>query len=92
MIKGETTKEGCSTLLSSLPFSTKIGRKNDLSAAEKQEIVECLGQGMSTIIISKRLHCDHRTIQTFVADSAHTRMRADEGKLRTLSTRQLHRI
>lgn len=91
-IKGETTKEGCPTLLSRLPFSTKMGKKKDLSAAEKQQIVECLGQGMATIKIAKRLHRDHRTIKKYVADSEHTRVRADNGKSRTLSYRQIRWI
>ncbi|KAL6458144.1 hypothetical protein MHYP_G00333740 [Metynnis hypsauchen] len=39
-----------------------MGKKKDVSAAEKQQIVECLGQGMTTINIAKTLHRDHRTI------------------------------
>ncbi|KAL6457422.1 hypothetical protein MHYP_G00343850 [Metynnis hypsauchen] len=66
-----------------------MGKKKDVSAAEKQQIVECLGQGMTTINIAKTLHCDHRTIKKYVADSEHTRVRADKGKLRTLYNRQL---
>ncbi|KAI4874103.1 hypothetical protein NFI96_002857 [Prochilodus magdalenae] len=41
----------------------KVGKKKDVSAAEKQQIVECLGQGMTTINIAKKLHRDHRTIK-----------------------------
>ena len=69
-----------------------MGKKKDVSAAEKQQIVECLGQGMTTINIAKKLHRDHRTIKKYVADSEHTRVRADKGKLRTLSNRQLRQV
>lgn len=69
-----------------------MGKKKDLSAAEKQQIVECLGQGMTTINTAKILHRDHRTIKKYVADSEHTRVRADKGKLRNLSNRQLRQV
>ena len=71
-----------------------MGKKNlsDLSAAEKSEIVQCLGQDMKTLDISRKLKCDHRTIKRFVADSEHTRVRADKGKMRKVSARQIRRI
>lgn len=55
-----------------------MGKKKDVSAAEKQQIVECLGQGMTTISTAKTLHRDHRTIKKYVADSEHTCVRADK--------------
>ena len=66
-----------------------MGKKKDLSAAEKSEIVQCLGQGMKTLDISRKLKRDHRTIKRFVADSEHTRVRADKGKMRKVSARQI---
>ncbi|KAL6467070.1 hypothetical protein MHYP_G00248740 [Metynnis hypsauchen] len=69
-----------------------MGKKKDVSAAEKQQIVECLGQGMTTINVAKTLHRDHRTIKKYVADSEHTRVRADKGKLRTLYNQQLRQV
>ncbi|KAL6468680.1 hypothetical protein MHYP_G00222040 [Metynnis hypsauchen] len=69
-----------------------MGKKKDVSGAGKQQIVECLGQGMTTINIAKTLHRDHRTIKKYVADSEHTRVRADKGKLRTLYNRQLRQV
>ncbi|CAI9583104.1 unnamed protein product, partial [Staurois parvus] len=40
-----------------------MGKKKDLSAAEKSEIVQCLGRGMKTLDISQKLKRDHRTIK-----------------------------
>ncbi|CAI9622977.1 unnamed protein product [Staurois parvus] len=56
-----------------------MGKKKDLSAAEKSEIVQCLGRGMKTFDISQKLQRDHRTIKRFVADSEHRRVGADKG-------------
>ena len=69
-----------------------MGKKKDLSAVEKREIVECLGQGMKTLDISQKLKRDHRTVKRFVADSEHTRVRADKGTMRKVSARQIHQI
>ncbi|CAI9607530.1 unnamed protein product [Staurois parvus] len=69
-----------------------MGNKKDLSAAEKSEIVQCLGQGMKTLDISRKLKRDHRTIKRCVADSEHRRVRADKGTLRKISARSMHRI
>ena len=69
-----------------------MGKKKDLSAAEKSEIVQCLGQGMKTLDISRKLKRDHRTVKRFVADSEHTRVRADKGTMRKVPARQKHRI
>uniref|UniRef100_A0A8C5MML4 Tc1-like transposase DDE domain-containing protein n=1 Tax=Leptobrachium leishanense TaxID=445787 RepID=A0A8C5MML4_9ANUR len=69
-----------------------MGKKKDLSAAEKSEIVQCLGRGMKTLDISRKLKRDHRTIKTFVADSVHRRVRADKGTLRKISARSMNRI
>lgn len=69
-----------------------MGKKKDLSAAEKREIVHYLGQGMKTLDISRKLMRDHRTVKKFVADSEHRRVRADKGTIRKVSARQIHRI
>lgn len=69
-----------------------MGRKKDLSASEKSEIVKCLGKGMKTLDISRKLKRDHHTIKRFVADSEHARVRADKGTIRKVSARQIHRI
>ena len=69
-----------------------MGKKKYLNAAEKREIVQCLGQGMKPLYISRKLKRDHRTVKRFVADSEHTRVRADKGTMRKVSARQKHRI
>lgn len=91
-IKGKTTKEGCSTLLSRPPFSSNIGRKKDLSTAEKHEIVECLGHVMKTLDISQKLKRDHHNVKRFVAESEHTWVRADKGTMMKVPARQIHQI
>ncbi len=69
-----------------------MGKKNDLSAAEKRQIVQCLGQGMKTLDISQKLKRDHRSVKRFVADSEHRRVRADKVKMRKVSARQIRQI
>uniref|UniRef100_A0A087YR09 Tc1-like transposase DDE domain-containing protein n=1 Tax=Poecilia formosa TaxID=48698 RepID=A0A087YR09_POEFO len=69
-----------------------MGRGMDLSAAEKRQIVQCLGKGMKTLDISQKLKRDHRTVKRFVTDSEHRRVRADKGIIRKVSVRQIHQI
>lgn len=69
-----------------------MGKKKDLSAAEKRQIVQYLGQGMKTLDISRKLKCDHRTLKRFVADSEHRRVCANKGIMRMVTARHIHRI
>ena len=46
-----------------------MGKKKDLSAAEKHEIVHYLGQGMKSLDISWKRMLDHGTVKKSVADS-----------------------
>src|SRR4029434_745080 len=69
-----------------------MGKKKDLSAAEKRQIVQYLGQGITTLDISKRIACDHRTVKKFVTDSQHKRVRSDKGKIRKISAKQMRRV
>ncbi|CAI9566157.1 unnamed protein product [Staurois parvus] len=69
-----------------------MGKKKDLSAAEKNEIVQCLGRGMKTLDISQKRKRDHCTIERLVADSEHRWVRADKGTLRKIYARSMHRI
>ncbi len=48
-----------------------MGKKKDLSAGEKHQIVQCFGQGMKKLDISRKLKRDHRTVKRFVADLEH---------------------
>ena len=63
-----------------------MGKKKDLSAAEKRQIVQYLGQGITTLDISKRIARDHRTVKKFVTDSQH------KGKIRKISAKQMRRV
>lgn len=65
-----------------------MGRKKDLSSAEKREIVECLGQGLKTLDCSQKLRRDHRAIKTFVADSEPTQVHADKDRIREVFARK----
>ena len=69
-----------------------MGKKKDLSAAEKRQIVQYLGQGITTLDISKRIARDHRTVKIFVTDSQHKRVRSDKGKIRKISAKQMRRV
>ena len=69
-----------------------MGKKKDLSAAEKQQIVQYLGQGITTLDISKRIARDHRTVKKFVTDSQHKRVCSDKGKIRKISAKQMRRV
>ena len=69
-----------------------MGKKKDLSAAEKRQIVQYLGQGITTLDISKRIARDHRTVKKFVTDSQHKRVRSDKGKIRKISAKQMRRV
>lgn len=62
-------------------------KEKDLSAAEKHEIVECLGQGIKKNEEKKKLKHDHRTVKRFVAGSQQRRVPVNKGTMRTLSDR-----
>ncbi len=47
---------------------------------------------MKTLDISRKLKRDHRSVKRFVADSEHIRVRADKGRTRKVSARQIRRI
>jgi len=90
-IKGKTTEEG--RIIKQTTIFKQYGKGKNLPAAEKREIVECLGQGMKTLeYFLKTFKRDHRTGKRFVSDSEHTRVRADKGTMRKVSARQMHRI
>jgi len=66
-----------------------MGKNKDLLADEKVFITRWLGNGQSTLQISKKLSRDHRTIQAFVNNCTKTRVRSDRGKSRTVNGRQM---
>ena len=69
-----------------------MGKKKDFSAAEKGQIVQCLGQRMKTLVISQKLKWDHCTVKRYVGDSEHRRVCADTDIMRKVSARQIHGI
>ena len=46
-----------------------MGKKQDLTASDKDEIVRLLGKGISTLQIAKDVKQDHRTIKSFANNS-----------------------
>ena len=72
--------------------SSTMGKRKDLSTAEKREIVQRLGKGMKMLDISRKLKRDHRTVKRFVSESEHRRVRSDKGIIKRVSAKQIHRI
>ena len=66
-----------------------MGRKTDLKPEEKQRIVELLSHGKTSLDISNLIHRDHRTVKRFMENSNKGRGRADKGKFRKISRREL---
>lgn len=66
-----------------------MGKNCDLSESEKATITVSLASGFSTLQISKNLNRDHRTIKSFVFNSAKMRKRSDKGKLRCVGRHQI---
>ena len=69
-----------------------MGRKKDLTAAEKSKIVELLSKKYRTIEISKHLHRDHRTIKAFVSNSQKHRKSRVEKKRRKVTEADLRQV
>lgn len=66
-----------------------MGKNKDLSSKEKASIVKFLGEGRTTIEISRLLARDHRTIKAFVSNGEKTRKKRVEAPYRTLTVRDL---
>ena len=69
-----------------------MGRKTDLKPEEKQRIVELLSHGKTNLDISKLIHRDHRTVKRFMENSNKVRGRADKGKFRKISRREISSV
>ena len=65
-----------------------MGKNKDISSTEKAIITRRLGDGVSTLEISKLLLRDHRTIKKYVSDCNQQRNRNDKGKFRKINARQ----
>lgn len=66
-----------------------MGKRHDLTDAEKSTIVGRLACGSSTLSISKFLGRDHRTIKTFTADATKKRKRQEKRKFRAVDRREV---
>ncbi len=71
-IKGKILKKDVPHYYAGHRFQAIWERKR--ISAEKHQIVQCLGQGMKTLDISRKLKRDHRSVKRFVADSEHRRV------------------
>ena len=69
-----------------------MGKKRDLNDIEKQDIIKLLAAGKDTLEISKHLHRDHRTIQSFCNDGKKSRKKRNQRTFAKLSDRDLRKI
>ena len=70
---------------------TKMGHKTDLKP-EKQRIVELLSHGKTSLDISNLIHRDHRTVKRFMENINKMRGRADKGRFRKISRREISSV
>jgi transposase len=75
-----------------MSFAINMGKKSDLSSAEKSLIVKSIANGMKTIDIAKEIGRDHRTVKKYVQNSQHERKRSDKGSMRKITPRKLRQI
>ena len=68
-----------------------MGCKTDVKPEEKQRI-ELLSHGKTCLDISKLIHQDHCTVKRFMENSNKVRGRADKGKFRKISRREISSV
>ena len=71
---------------------SNMGRKTDLKPEERQRIAELLSHSKTSLDISKLIHRDHRTVKRFMENSNKVRGRADKGKFRKISRREISTV
>ena len=69
-----------------------MGRKKDLSATEKKEIVQLLARGKTTLEISKILRRDHRTVKNAMEDVNKKRVRSKGKGFKNISDRDNRKL
>ena len=69
-----------------------MGRKTDLKPEEKQRIAELVSHSKTSLDISKLIHRDHRTIKRLMENSNKVRGRADKGRFRKISRREISSV
>ena len=69
-----------------------MGRKTDLQPEEKQRILELLSHGKTSLHILKLIRRDHHTVKRFMENSDKGRGRADKGRFRKISRREISSV
>ena len=72
-------------------LDTNMGKKKDLTVADRLKITSMLGYGNSTLEIAKNINRDHRTIKGFVVSSQTTRKTSRRCHLRRISPRDIRK-
>lgn len=69
-----------------------MGKKSSLSEIEKQQIVSLMSKNNSTLIISKILGRDHRTVKSFAENCQKKRRIPKRKHLRILTPKDLRKL
>lgn len=73
-------------------FLVKMGKRKDLLEEEKAKIIRLLGQGESTLGISRILKRDHRTIKSFVESGNKCRKKRSDAGRRCVTPRDMNAL
>ena len=73
-------------------LDTNMGKKRDLTDADRLKITSMLGYGKSTLEIAKNMNRDHRTIKRFVVSGQTKRKTPKRCHLRRLSPRDIRKL
>ena len=73
-------------------LDTNMGKKRDLTDADRLKITSMLGYGKSTLEIAKNMNRDHRTIKRFVVSGQTKRKTPKRCHLRRLSPRDVRKL
>ena len=71
---------------------TNMGKKRDLTDADRLKITSMLGYGNSTLEIAKNMNRDHRTIKRFVVSGQTKRKTPKTCHMRRLSLRDIRKL
>ena len=73
-------------------FDTNMGKKKDLTDADRLKITSMLGHGKSTLEIAKNMNRDHRTMKRFMVSCQTTRKTLKRWHSRKLSSRDIRKL
>ena len=71
---------------------TNMGKKRDLTDADRLKITSMLGYGKSTLEIAKNMNRDHRTMKRFMISGKTTRKTLKRCHSRRLSERDIRKL